>query len=327
MISLQQNDFESDICISIVNWKTGLLLLDCIQSIYNTIKTHSFQITVVDNASSDGSIHDLATRFPDVNIILNDKNMGFAFAHNQVLSTLNSRYALILNPDCTVENFVVDTIVNYMDCNPKVGIVAPKALKPDSSVISPVIPIPTLLNEVYLTLRTIYPFTNFIKNKKKDEEAFYDSKKPMEVSAVGGPFLLVRTNMFKDIGLMENLFFLFSEEADLCLRASQKGWKRVYFPNQMVYHQVGTCRAKQSPDFSEYHFYRSRLIFFKKHYGTLALNTLSMVYLFFCCWTLTVESGKHLVAFLFKKKRSLLHIQCSKARMKAVFDVLKRQLF
>jgi len=122
---------------------------------------------------------------------------------------------------------------------------------------------------------------------------------------------------------MEDAFFLFSEELDWCIRSKIKGWKLIFFPDKIIYHDIGTCRKKAPSSFSEYHFCRSRLLLFRKHFGLTKAVFLSAIYIFFGIWMMMTEKSKHLLFRLFNKKRDENIYLMAKARINAVSDVLR----
>ena len=110
-----------DISIIIVNWNTKRLLLDCLSSIFKTVKEISFEVWLVDNASTDGSVEAVKSRYPDVKIIENEINLGFAAANNLALKRMKGRYALLLNTDTALTNGAVKELYDFMEANPEAG--------------------------------------------------------------------------------------------------------------------------------------------------------------------------------------------------------------
>lgn len=313
---------DFDLTVSIVNWNSGEILTNCLEALFRTIKRHSFQIFVADNNSDDNSMNALVQMFSNVRTIRNPYNKGLARANNQVLSQANSRYVLILNPDAIVTENTIDDMIDYLDNHPGYGLAACKVLGQDGSVIRTVIPIPSLSGELRISIKIFfYPFNKLIKNLPNGQSQ--DSAvKPLEVEAIGGPFLLANMKMIQDIGLMEEAFFLFSEELDWCIRAELRGWKRVYFSDKTIYHHLGTCRKKAPLCFSEYHFYRSRLLLFRKHFGLAKAVFLAVIYGFFGIWIQMTEISKNLLFQLLNKKRDKHSLKNAAARTKAVYDVI-----
>ena len=124
--------------------------------------------------------------------------------------------------------------------------------------------------------------------------------------SIAGPFLLLRRKMLEDIGLLEEKFFLFSEENDLSLRASEKGWRRVYMPESKVCHALGGARKKAPPGFSSYHQARSKLLFFKKHQGALYMYIVAGIYSFFPGYSLLVSSIKKMLYSFLDLEREII---------------------
>ena len=314
-----------DLTVSIVNWNAGELIIACLNSVFNTIRHYSFEVCVVDNASRDSSMENIAKVFPRVKIIQNETNRGYARAHNQVLSIANSRYVLLLNPDCEIREGVVDEMIVFMDAHPDIGLAGCKVILPNHRISNTVVNFPTVTSGCWkLATHSFYPFNNFLKNVGMNKRVGLKiDKQVVEVDeAITGPFLLSRMDMIRDIGMLDERFFLFSEENDWCMRAKKRNWKRVYFHNKIVLHLLGKCREKAPPAFSEYHFCRSRLLFFRKHYGLLRTIALSACYSFFGVWMLLVEVLKKLIYLALDRQREDDTIERSKARLRAVFDTL-----
>ncbi len=313
--------------VSIVNWNAGELIIKCIDSVYNTIKKHSFKVVVVDNNSTDGSIQEVERNFPYVHVIKNDENVGYARAHNQVLKSTESDYVLLLNPDCLLTNGAVDDMLDYLIRNPDVGVAGPKVLSKDGKPYKTVVRFPDLGTEFAGILKSSFPLVGncLFKLHTASEEVvkYRKESRPVEVSdTISGPFLLLNRNMIKEVGMLNEDFFIFSEENDLCWRAKQKKWKRIYFPDKIVYHFLGESRKKAPLEFSVYHMHRSRLIFFKKHYGKKFFILLSLIYFLVGICAFCMCKAKKVIYLCFsRERRTVDHSAIHLAVIRSVFDV------
>ena len=283
---MQGGSISPTLTVSIVNWNAGELIIKCIDSVYNTIKKHSFEVVVVDNNSTDGSIQEVEKKFPYVHIIRNDTNVGYACAHNQVLKVAKSEYILLLNPDAILLENTVDFILNYMSTYKRIGIATAKVVSEDGTHQQTLVSFPTMKGDMARMLKSCVPYlgtflAELIYRKNSTTNTYKRTDPVLADEAITGPFLMLRKNMLEDIGYLDESFFLFSEENDLCMRAKKKGWKRAYFPNLKVCHLLGKCREKAPSGFSIYHFHRSRIIFYSKHYGTLGGFCVRVLFLFF----------------------------------------------
>lgn len=312
-----------DLTISIVDWNSGQLIVQCLDSIFATVKNHSFKVFVIDNDSTTKSIDTIARLFPDASVIENPENVGFARAHNQILSNITSRYVLLLNPDTVLGEGTVDRVTEYMDEHPRVGISGCKVLFPDGSIQQTVMSFLSVSVETKRVFREYcYPLNRVFFKKTRDIGMVSPAHtKPAIVDAIGGPFILMRTDMVRDIGLLEEAFFLFSEERDLCLRAGQKNWGCAYVPDVSVYHMLGKCRDQAPCSLSTFHFCRSRLLYFMKHHGRIDTMFLCLVYAFFSLWILAIEFSKMTVSKVMGMHRDPMY-QNALASLDATWDVI-----
>lgn len=253
-----------DVSIIIVNWNTKDLLTDCIKSVYHTTKNLSLEIWVVDNGSSDDSVKTIRDLFPQVNIIENQYNLGFAKACNQALRQIKSRYAVLLNTDTILPDGTIATVLDFMGKNMNIGICGGQLLNPDGSKQNSIANIPTLATELFnkSLLRKLFP--------KKYLGKEQDIKSPIEVESVIGAFMAVRKEAIDETGLMDESYFFFFEETDWCMRMKRGGWRVFHHPDAKVYHLQGQS-AKKVHIRARIEYWRSRYIFFKKHYGQTTL--------------------------------------------------------
>ncbi|MCX8031546.1 MAG: glycosyltransferase family 2 protein [Thermodesulfovibrionales bacterium] len=249
-----------DLSVIIINWNTRDLLINCVKSIYKTTKGISYEIIVVDNGSSDGSVKALKEQFPEVMVIENNSNLGFAKACNQAIRKINSRYAVFLNTDAFFFENTLRKALEFMDENLDVAICGAQLLNEDGSKQNSISSKPSLLTELInkSILKKLYPRLYFSKE--------INIENPIEVDSVIGAFMIVRKEAIDDVGLLDENFFFFFEETDWCLMMQKKGWKVFHHPQLRVYHLQGqTAKKVHIPARIEY--WRSRYIFFKKHYG------------------------------------------------------------
>jgi len=249
-----------DLSVIIVNWNTKNLLLNCLDSVFKTIKEISFEIWVVDNGSTDGSVEAVKSKFPSVKIIKNKKNLGFAKANNQALKQISGRYAVLLNTDTILTDGALEKIFFFMEDNPEVGICGGQLLNEDGSKQRCFGNVPTLITDLLSKslLEILFPKRYFSKRQKYEI--------PTEVESITGACMVVRKKAIDEIGLLDEKFFLYYEETDWCYRMRQKGWKVFYHPQAYIYHLRGKSSEKtQNKAIIE--FWKSRYNFFKKHYG------------------------------------------------------------
>lgn len=223
----------------IVAWNSGEWLGRCHRSLQAGHSNAAFQVILVDNASSDGSPQRLARDFSAVELIINEQNGGFARACNQGIRRARGRYVLLLNPDVIVGEGALDAMVAFMDDHPEVGILGPRLLNPDGSRQHSCRLFPTysaaLFNRTSLLTR-FFPRNRF---SRRYLQSGRNPNQVEEVDWVSGACMLVRREAIKDVGLLDEAFFLHCEDVDWCKRMWAKGWKVVYFPKAEMTHRIG----------------------------------------------------------------------------------------
>jgi len=246
-----------DISIIIVNWNTKQLLLNCIASIIENVKL-KYEIWVVDNASSDGSVDAVKNRFPDIFIIQNNKNFGFAAANNKALKKINAKYALLLNTDIIIKPYSIETLFDYMESNSDAAMACGQLLNADGSKQNSIAnfphPLTLLFNETFLRLLMPSKFPSKRKN--------YST--PLSIDSCIGACLMVRKKAMEKEGLFDERYFFFMEETDWALRMKKAGWKICFVPQAEVYHLQGQSVGHNVE--SRILFYSSRYKYFKKWY-------------------------------------------------------------
>jgi GT2 family glycosyltransferase len=283
----------SELSIIIVSYNTRDLLTQCLNSIYEHTKNLDFEVLIVDNNSSDGTIEEIANKFPQVKLISNALNKGFAAASNQGLRMMNSEYGLLLNPDTIVLDNAFAKMLEFIKSHTRVGIVGCKILNPDGSLQRAAFPPPTLINSIISTLnlgrlvpeglRHYYRFHLERMFPTRITNCFYDNlyktaTKPFRVGWVSGACLLIGKKTIQDIGYLDENLFLFGEEPDWCCRARQRNWGIFLLPEAKIVHYGGmsTC-LDDLLSISIGSSYYSRFYFAKKHFGPIAVLTLKLI--------------------------------------------------
>jgi GT2 family glycosyltransferase len=242
-----------DLSIIIVNWNTRDLLTRCLQSVYDTMSNLDFEVIVVDNASNDGSQAMVRQRFPQVRLIENDQNVGFASANNQALTVSQGHYSLLLNSDTVVLPHALEKMAQFADAHSEAGIIGCRLLNSDGSLQKSWASFPTFWSEVL--------GRNFrVRRRVEGEPLAY------EVDWVGGACLLVQPAAINEVGLLDESFFMYSEETDWCFRMRRQGWKVYYLPGVEVIH-LGGGSASRANATQLVRLYDSKIRFFRKHYG------------------------------------------------------------
>jgi len=252
------------ISIHIVNYNNRNLLNNCINTIYHYAGNIAFSITVIDNASTDGSVEMLQTSYPNVKIIENPSNYGFAKAHNIGFGLVDTKYLLLLNPDTLFIDNSIEKMASYMENNEKTGILGPAVLNADRSAQYTGVTFPRNTNFLYETLflDRILPRSRIFGNHKK----IYDNHiTARNVDYLQGSCLMIRKELLQDVGCFDENYFLYFEETDYCYRAVQKGWKVTQLHESSIIH-YGGGETGYYDEFRTYHYFKSMLFFYKKHY-------------------------------------------------------------
>jgi GT2 family glycosyltransferase len=258
-----------DLSVIIVNWNTKDLLCQCIDSLTQTLKKIDTEIFVVDNGSTDGSVAAVREKFPEVRLIENPVNMGFAGANNQAISLSTGEYLLFLNPDTRVKDEAISTMFSFMRSHAKAGLVGAQLLNADGSKQNSIANFPSLATELLnkSLLRRLFP------EKFPGKERDYPD--PVEVESVIGACMLVKRETVEQVGLLDEGYFLFLEETDWCFRAKKAGWKIYHIPQAEIFHFQGkSAEAQKAKVRIEY--YRSRYHYFRKNRGSFQTSVLSI---------------------------------------------------
>ena len=244
--------------IVIVNYKSTDYLLACLRSIYDALREVPAKVFVQDNASGD-DVDRVNAMFPQVLLSKNTCNMGFAKGINRALEQGSAPYILILNPDTIVKDGFFESVLHYIEENSDVGIVGPKILDRDGSVQGSARSFPTPLTALFgrnSLLTRIFPNNRIARANILTTGC--DGRTPMQVDWVSGACFVVRRRAVEDVGLLDERFFIYWEDADWCRRMWQSGWKVVYYPEASIVHYVGGS--------SEKNIFRSVLEFHKSCY-------------------------------------------------------------
>ena len=256
-----------DLSIIIVNWNTCSYLRACLDSIYATIgkdDKRSFEIIVVDNASQDDSLDMVRALFPEIHLIENKRNLGFAKANNQGEELSRGRFLLILNPDTLMHPLSINRLIEHLESYPFVGAVGPRTLNPDGSFQISAYRSPTLLSEAWrlFNLDRFIPLSQY-------PLTFFSSPNYHSVEILNGSCILLRSELIQQLGLFDEQFFIYSEEYDLCERIRGAGWQLHWLPEAVITHYIGQS-TKQKPDAMFLELYHNKIKLFRKHHGRMA---------------------------------------------------------
>jgi len=252
----------SDLSIIIVSWNTRDLLRQCLISLGENLTGLSHEIYVVDNGSIDGSVVMVRSEFPEIKLIENKRNLGFARANNLAMRAAGGRFFLLLNSDTMVKKGAIEGLLETMRNDPCIGIAGLQLLNSDGSKQNSICSFPSLLTELTnkSLLRALFP------SKYPGKE--HQITTPIEVDAVIGSCMLVRRDAVDAVGLLDEDYFFFFEETDWCMRMQEAGWKVVFDPRHSIIHLQGKTAANVNVR-ARIEYWRSRYTYFRKHFGLI----------------------------------------------------------
>lgn len=254
-----------DLSIIIVNYNTCRLTLDCLRSVYDSKTDYQFEVLVVDNASADDSVEVISREFPQVTLITNIENTGFAKANNQAIAVSSGRYVLLLNSDTILQPDTLQTMVSLMDRRSDLGASGCKIILPDGSLDKACKRgFPTPSASFYYT----FGFSRLFPNNPRFNQyqlGYLDPNETYPIDCLVGAFMLVRRETIDEVGMLDETFFMYGEDIDWCYRIKQAGWGIQYEPATYIVHYKGAS-SRRKPLKIIYEFHRAMWVFHRKHY-------------------------------------------------------------
>jgi len=256
-----------DVSVIIVSWNTCSITRDCLRSVFDETRGIDFEVIVVDNASSDGSAEMVRREFPRAVLIENRQNRGFAAANNQAMRVARGKYVLLLNSDTVLIDGAIQECFAFIEKHPEAAVVGCKALNEDGSLQFTCSMFPGLLNQLLLAtgLSSALGGNRFFG---RADMTWWDHNELREVDFVAGCFMLVRRAAVEQVGVMDENYFMYAEEADWCLRFRRAGWKVFYYPDARFHHLLGASEKSSVRDMT-LERRKSLLYFFRKNFGPL----------------------------------------------------------
>lgn len=274
--------------IVILNYNRGDLLRNCLRSIYDAPTQHTITVWVVDNASHDDSVAIVEREFPRARLIVNDRNSGFAAGNNLALHEIlaqsptrdpgayrslrehhpppQAHYVMLLNNDTVVEPDALDLLVAYLDDHADVGIVGPKVLLLDGSLdlaCRRSFPSPTVSFYRMTGLSKLFPRS---PRFARYNMTYLDPDVETDVDSVVGAAMLLRADVVREVGVLDEAFFMYGEDLDWCYRVKSYGWRVVYYPRAVIHHHKRAASTRRAlPSIRA--FYDAMRIFHRKHYA------------------------------------------------------------
>lgn len=265
-----RTDASPDVSVIIVNRNTAALLMDCLDCVFGSDLEAAPQVIIVDNGSTDDSVALVRSRFPEVLVIEAGKNLGFAAANNRAATHAKAEFLLLVNTDAMLERDCASKLLVLMHEDPLAAMVGPALLNSDGTPQTSYEAVPTLATETLnrALLKRLFPHRFPGKQHRPVV--------PQPVDALIGAVMMIRRKAFEEIGGFDESYFFFLEETDLAVRLRGRGWKVLHEPRAHAVHVQGGT-AKKYHAAARIEFYRSRYIFFEKHYGKASRNFLAAV--------------------------------------------------
>lgn len=256
---------ERELDVVIVSYRCRDLLRACLASLLDHPPACALQVTVVDNASEDGTTEMVRSEFPTVELIGNPENRGFAAAANQGIRTGNARFVLALNPDCELREGTLDRLLEVAEAHPEVGICGPALARPGGE------PDHAAKRGFPTPLSSLAHFTGLGRRPRAPAAlrgyAAPDPSRGGPVDAVNGAFMLMRRAMLDEIGAFDEGYWMYMEDLDLCYRFAEAGWVTWYEPSVTVRHLKAQSSGKHRSPRLNYAFHYGMLRFYRSHYA------------------------------------------------------------
>jgi GT2 family glycosyltransferase len=305
------NDGSSQplVSIIIVSWNARDYLMQCLNSISTETCRFPFEIIVVDNASTDGLPDWVERQFPQVRLIRNTENLGFAKANNLGIAQGRGRYLALINSDVKVLPDCITWLVDYCEQHPKVGMVGPRVIGGDEKLQRSCRGFPGLWNMLCraLALDSFFPKCRFFTGYSL---RYWPQDDERSVDILTGCFWLVRKEALSSVGLLDESFFMYGEDMDWCRRFWKQGWPVIFVPAAEAIHYGGGSSANAPVRFY-IEMQRADLQYWKKHHSRPAV----VCYYLISCLHLILRAGGYSLALLsshhlqnssrYKIKRSL----------------------
>lgn len=278
------------ISVVIVTWNVKDLLRDLLESLERMSRQVAYEVFVVDNNSSDGSADMVRTAFPAVHLIALSENKGFAGGNNEALHRVSGRYVLFLNPDTRLTDDAIRKMYDFMEMHPEAAGLGCRLVYPDGSLQMSCRHFPSVLTDFFesVYLDHIFPGSPLFNRYRM---GMWKHDTVREVDQPYGACLLFKKDVLDKVGLMDERFFMYYDEVDLCYRVKKTGGRIFFSPDITIIHYANQS-SNQAQDACEYYKAKSRFLFFGKHYGRMAqvllfANLVVRTFIVWCVFPLT----------------------------------------
>lgn len=256
-----------DVSVIIVSWNAKEHLQNCLRSLNDPGCKYTQEVIVVDNASTDGTVDLVEEQFPEVKLIKNSGNLGFARANNIGIRASSSRYVCLINSDVIVLENCIEKLIDFLDQHPNIGLAGPRILNPDRTLQPNCRHFPTIWNNLCQTLglNYLFPKSAFFSEPFMKYWAHDEIRK---VDVITGSFWIVRREALEKVGLLDEDFFIYGEDIDWCKRFHNAGWDVVFYPESKAIH-FGAASAANAPTRFYIEMQKSDLHYWEKYHGRI----------------------------------------------------------
>ncbi|MEA2064899.1 MAG: glycosyltransferase family 2 protein [Patescibacteria group bacterium] len=252
-----------DLSIVIVSWNVKELLKENLKAIFNSKETRnfSFEIFVIDNNSADNTAEIIKKEFPQVKLITNNENLGFAKANNQGIKKAKGKFILLLNPDMRVMPETLENMVEWMNRHKEAGVAGCHLIKETGETILHIRRYPTLLNQLAIVLKLPHIFPKILSKYLMEN---FNYSREASVDSIRGSFFVIRREAIEKLGGLDERYFIWFEEVDFCRQVKNAGWKVIYTPTVECVDYVGKSFSLVKTNTTQKYFRDSMLKYFKK---------------------------------------------------------------
>ena len=274
------------VSVVIVSFEVRDLLRACLRSVHRALDGLCADIWVVDNASDDGSADMVSAEFPSVKLRRNTSNQGFTAANNRALREAAGEYVLVLNPDTIISDDTIVKLIDFLDANPRAGVVGPQLVDQEGRIQRSFKPFPTLR-------RTLFDLAGLDRLRflrRFDARRQADRRLPAAcpVDYVIGACMMIRRAALQQVGLLDERFFVYHDDADWCKRFWSAGWSVWSNPDVEMVHVGGQGTAQATPsgelDLWATLWCRNDVVYFGKHHGPVAGWVVQSMHVAFALW-------------------------------------------
>ena len=253
-----------ELSIIIVNYHHSHFLRDCLESVGLTVQKIQFEVIVVDNSSKDLGLISVLNQFPEIRLIDNSTNLGFACANNQGAKIAKGDFLLFINPDTTMKEGAIETMLGHLRSDPSVGIIGPKVLNPNGTIQYSCRKFPTIWSGLFNRYSLM---THFFPNNRHSRDYLmsdYDHNSACSVDWVSGCCMMIPASVFRKANGFDENYFLFIEDIDLCQTMKKEGYRVYYFPSSQILHRISSSNARIAPQ-TIIKRHKGMIYYYKKH--------------------------------------------------------------